>query len=340
MSHKKINVGIIGYGLSGRVFHAPFIHTHKGFQLKKIVQRSGKESQKTYPYIEVVSDYKNLLKDDSLEVIAVCSPNSLHFEMAKDCLLAGKHVIVEKPFTTSSKEADELIAISKKLRKKIFVYQNRRWDADFLTIKDILKNMELGVLYEYEAHFDRYKPEYVNQGWKNTKLPGSGNLYDLGSHLIDQALHLFGYPDRVEAIIKTERANCPLDDYFKLELYYKNLKVVLISGMLVETLGPRYIIKGDKGIFTKFGIDLQEDILKKGIFPDTENWGKEDKKFWGKIRSGTSIKEIESLPGSYMDFYDNVYDVLIHDVEMAIKPEEARDTIKIIEMAFEMQNIE
>lgn len=339
MTEKKINVGVIGYGLSGRVFHAPFIHTHDGFQLKKIVERSSKTSLKTYPYIEIVSDYENLLKDDTLELIAVCSPNSLHFEMAKNCLLAGKHVIVEKPFTSTSKEAEELISISKQVNKKIFVYQNRRWDADFLTIKKLIQNNDLGNLYEYEAHFDRFKPVYSNVGWKNQNLPGSGNLYDLGSHLIDQALHLFGRPDSLEAIIKTERDNAPIDDYFELELKYKHLKVILIAGMLIDRIEPRYIIKGDKGIFTKFGIDTQEDVLKMGIMPNTENWGEEDKKNWGTLKTTSNNKIIPSLPGNYMEFYNNVYGVLRNDVEMAIKPEEALETIRIIESAFSLQKV-
>ncbi len=339
MAEKIFHVGVIGYGLSGRVFHAPFIHVHPGFLLKKIVERSTNASKKKYSYIEVVSDYKNLLQDESIDIIAVCSPNSLHFKMAKACLFAGKHVIVEKPFTTSSKEAEELIDISKRVEKKIFVYQNRRWDADFLTVKELLKNNELGEIYEYEAHFDRFKPEYVNLSWKNVKSPGSGNLYDLGSHLIDQAIDLFGKPNSLEAIIKTERKNSPIDDYFKLVLQYKNLKVVLTAGMLVEELGPRYIIKGSKGIFTKFGIDPQEDILKKGTLPDSKTWGAEDKKYWGTLKSDKGKKIVESLPGNYMGFYDNVYEVLKNNAGIIVKPEEALETIKIIETAFSLQNV-
>lgn len=339
MAEKIINVGVIGYGLSGRVFHAPFIHTHPGFLLKKIVERSTKESKKKYPYIEIVSDYKNLLQDDSIDLISVCSPNSLHFEMAKACLLAGKHVIVEKPFTPTSKEAEKLISLSTLVNKKIFVYQNRRWDGDFLTIKKILKSNDLGKLHTYEAHFDRFKPDGSSKGWKNTKLEGSGNLYDLGSHLIDQALHLFGKPEAIEAIIKTERKDSPIDDYFRLKLKYNQLEVVLTAGMLVKKIGPRYIIKGSKGIFTKFGIDSQEDDLKKGLLPDSKNWGEENKQYWGEIKTSTGNKIIESLPGNYMNFYNNVCEVLKNNVEMAIKPEEALETIKIIETAFSLQNL-
>jgi len=166
MNDKKINTGIIGFGLSGKIFHAPFLHTHSGFNLKKIVERNCVESKKIYPYVEVVPDYQNLIKDKTLDLIAVCTPNMLHFYMVKEILKAGKHAIVEKPFTTTSKEADELIKIAKKKKRNIFVYQNRRWDGDFLTIKKILDGNLLGDLYEYEAYFDRYRPE-LSTNWRD-----------------------------------------------------------------------------------------------------------------------------------------------------------------------------
>jgi len=336
---KQINTGIIGFGLSGRVFHAPFLHTHPGFNLKKIVERNSTESKKIYPYVEVVSDYKNLIKDKNLDMIVVCTQNTLHFSMVKESLLAGKHVVVEKPFTPNSKQADELIKIAEKVNRKIFVYHNRRWDGDFLTIKKILEGKLLGDLYEYEAHFDRYTPKLDRNAWRDENIPGSGILYDLGSHLIDQALNLFGHPDNLQADIQAQRENSPVDDYFRIELEYPNLKVVLTAGMLVEKLGPRFKLLGNKGTFTKYGIDPQEDSLKKGLMPNAENWGKEDKEYWGIMDTLIEGKhfngKIETLPGNYIGFYENVYDVIVNDTEMMVKPEEARNVIKIIEMAFE-----
>ncbi len=337
MFKKQINTGIIGFGLSGKVFHAPFLHVHPGFNLKKIVERNSTESKKIYPDVEVVSDYENLFKDKTLDLIAVCTPNTLHFSMVKECLLAGKHVVIEKPFTPTSKEADELIKISEETKRKIFVYHNRRWDGDFLSIKNILNDNLLGDLYEYEAHFDRYTPD-LDQNWRDKNIPGGGILYDLGAHLIDQALNLFGQPDTLNSEIQAQRENSPVDDYFKLELEYPNLKVVLTAGMMVKDLGPRFILKGSKGIFTKFGIDPQEDALKNGLMPNTENWGKEKKKDWGIIdviiEGEQRNYQIETLPGNYMGFYDNVYDVIINDEEIMVKPEEACNVIKIIELAF------
>ena len=334
----KINTAIIGFGVSGSVFHAPFLHTHNGFELIKIVERHTENSKKIYPYVEIVRDYKALLKDKSIELIAICTPNSLHFSMAKACLKAGKHIIIEKPFTVTAKEADELIKISKKTKKKIFVYHNCRWDGDFMTIKNIIDKNILGDIYEFEAHFDRYRPEISPEKWREQKLPGSGIVYDLGAHLIDQALLIFGKPNSLKTDIQAQREGSIVDDYFRIELNYRETKVILTAGMLVENHDLRYIVKGHKGTFKKSGIDPQEAALKERAMPVGEDWGKEAKEFWGLmdavINREHCLCHIESQKGNYMSFFDNVYDVLINDAEIAVKPEQARNVIKIIELAF------
>jgi predicted dehydrogenase len=245
MSEKAIQTGIIGFGLSGRVFHAPFLHIHHGFDIKKIVERNKEESRSIYPYVQVVDDYNELLKDPEIELIVVCTPNTLHFAMVQESLKAGKHVVVEKPFTPTSNEADELIKLAESMNRKIFVYQNRRWDGDFITISKVLKSGVLGNIEEYEAHFDRYKPEIIHFAWRDFPKPGAGILYDLGSHLIDQALCLFGKPASILADIQSQRERSEVDDYFRLQLKYKSLNVFLTAGMLVEDPGPRYVIHGD-----------------------------------------------------------------------------------------------
>ena len=330
---KQLNTAIIGFSLSGRVFHAPFIHTHPGFNLTKIVERNSSASQEIYPYVEVVRDYKNLIQDDSLDLIIVGTPNTWHYTMVKDSLLAGKHVVVEKPFTPTTREADELIEIAKKVNRKIFVYHNRRWDGDFQTIKKLIAEKTLGKITEYEVHFDRYTPD-LKENWRDKDLPGSGILYDLGSHLIDQAVHLFGFPSKITSTIEAQRHDSPVDDYFRLELEYPNdLKAILTAGMMVEKLGPRFIIKGSEGSFTKYGIDPQEVALKEGRMPNTKDWGKEDKENWGNLNIKDSSHKIETIAGNYMGFYDNVYHAIENNKEVLVKPEEARDVIKIIEMA-------
>jgi len=340
MDNKTIKAGIVGYGLSGKVFHAPFIHTHPGFQLCKIVERHQSLSKYDYPYAEVVKDFGGLIADPEIELVAVCTPNTLHYPMVKACLDAGKHVVIEKPFTNTTKEADELIHLANTKNLKIFAYQNRRWDGDFLTIKKILENNLLGEVTEYEAHFDRYRPDPVKErAWREEDTPGSGILYDLGSHLIDQALQLFGIPERVFADIRCQRVFSDVDDFFELNLHYPLLKVILTAGMLVKTQGPRFILHGTKGTYIKYGIDPQEDDLKNGLLPGNEDWGADSPANWGFITmdcNGLQIDgRIQTENGAYELFYDNIYDVLTIDAEMAVKPYEARNVIRTIELAFE-----
>jgi predicted dehydrogenase len=335
---KSINTAIIGFGTSGKYFHAPFLHKHSGFSLKKVVERHSSEAKKIYPYIEHIKDYKILLKDTDIELIVISTPNTLHFEMAKACLKAGKHIIIEKPFTPTTKQADELIKLSAKYKRKIFVYHNRRWDGDFRTVQRIVDKNILGDIYEFEAHFDRYRPKVASEKWKEKPLPAAGIVYDLGVHLIDQALVLFGHPTTLKADIQIQRDNALVDDYFKIELNYPDLKVILTAGMLVKNHHLRYILKGHKGTFKKHGIDPQEAALRKGLMPEGENWGKESKDNWGLMDAVIDRKHclcnIETLEGNYMFFYDNVYDVLINNAEIKVKPEQARNVIKIVELAF------
>lgn len=339
MEGRTINTAIIGFGLSGRVFHAPFIHTHQGFKLKKIVERNNQNSKDLYPEITVKKDYKDLLNDESLELVVVASPNIFHFQQAKDLLEAGKHVVIEKPFTPTSAEADELIRIAEKAGKKIFVYQNRRWDGDFKTVQQVVYNGYLGEILEYEAHFDRFAPGARRSAWRDEPLPAGGVLYDLGAHLIDQALVLFGLPNAVYADIRYQRPGTQVDDYFEVDLHYKRLKVKLKASVFVKEKGPRYILHGTKGSFTKYGIDPQEEMLKEGHMPDAPDWGKEDPIQWGILNSEIQGQQfcgnIETEPGNYMGFYDNVYEVITKGVEQAVRPEESRNVIRIIELALE-----
>ena len=339
MDNRKINAGIIGFGLSGKVFHAPFLHTLPGFNLKKIVERHGEESKKIYPYVEIVRDFHDLLNDPDINLIIICTPNALHFPMVKESLLAGKHVVVEKPVTPTSDEVEELIRLARSVDRKLFVYQNRRWDGDFLTVRRILDKKILGDLTEYEAHFDRYSPELSPGAWRDEDNPGGGILYDLGTHLIDQALLLFGLPESLFADIRKQRKGSRVDDCFELDLFYPGLKVILKAGMLVREPGPRFILHGSKGSFEKYGIDPQEKDLKDGLMPGSDNWGVEDPKYRGILNvknAGENLyRDIETEPGCYQVFYENVFAVLVNDKKMAVKPEEAKDVIRIIELAFE-----
>lgn len=335
-----INTAIIGFGLSGRVFHAPFLHCHSGFNIVKIVERNNSYSKDIYPYVDVVKDYQEVIHDTNIDLIIVCTPNVYHYQLTKEALNAGKHVVVEKPFATTSKEADELIEIAEKVNRQIFVYHNRIWDGDFLTIEKLVMDNTLGNINYYESHFDRYVPEIKNKrSWKNTKIPANGVLFDLGSHLIHQAITLFGLPQTINAIISTNREESNVDDYFVLTMQYPTLTAVLKSDMLVKDNELRFVVKGDKGSYTQYGIDPQEAELNKGIMPVGEEWCNGDDTNYGNLHTirENKINRLETAPGNYMLFYENVYDVLVNKQSLIIEPAEGRDVIRICEVAKESQ---
>ena len=325
--------------MSGMVFHAPFLSSNPKFHLKKILERTPKGSEKLYPGVEVVSNYDDLIGDGEIELVVVNTPDYSHFDLTKNALLADKHVIVEKPFTTTTREGEELIQLSCNRNLLLTVYQNRRWDGDFLTVKKVLEDNLLGHLVEYEAHFDRFRNFIQPATWKEDPELGTGNIYNLGSHMIDQVLVLFGMPDRLYADLRMNRKNGRVNDYYDLHLYYDAVKVILKSSYLVREPGPRYILHGTNGSFVKYGIDPQEEALKKGQKPAGDDWGREEEKFWGILNAelnGEFVrKRIETIPGNYRLFYDNVYSAIREGEELAVKPKEALDVIRIIEAAID-----
>jgi scyllo-inositol 2-dehydrogenase (NADP+) len=342
MMNKTLQVGLLGFGMAGRVFHAPIISGLSGLQLSKI--RAGRPesialAMATYPEAEVVTDDATILQDESIDLVIVATTNETHYDLAKAALQAGKHVVVEKPFTVTSEQATVLIELAQQKGKLLTVYQNRRWDSDFKTVQKLIQSEMLGRLVEYEAHFDRFRPIPASSTWKEEAAPGTGILYDLGSHLIDQTLTLFGTPEEIYADLRTQRRGGKIIDSFDLTLYYKNgLKAILKAGMLVKQPGPRFILLGDKGSFVKYGLDVQEANLKQGLSPATlPNWGIEPEEIWGKldteVKGQQLIGKIQSEPGDYRGFYENVRDAILGIAELNVKPEQARSTIRVIELA-------
>jgi scyllo-inositol 2-dehydrogenase (NADP+) len=331
----KINVGLIGYGMASRVFHAPFITTTPSLKLTKVFERQSSASKEEYPFVEIVRDIDQLLRDEEVDLIVVATPNSSHFELARRALVAGKNVIVEKPFTIASTQAKELINLANENNLLLSVHQNRRWDGDFLTLQKIISANLLGKLVEYEAHYDRFR-NYARGGWKESD-EGTGVLYDLGSHLIDQAQVLFGLPQMITADIRVQREFSQVVDNFELILHYDHLKVTLKAGMLVREPLPRYILHGTKGSFVKYGLDPQEEALNQGQKPTDMNWGVEPKSQWGRINTdinGLHFEgEIETAPGSYQAYYQNIAAALRGEAKLAVNAEEAFNTIRIIESA-------
>lgn len=335
----QINVGLVGYGMAGRVFHAPIIQSVPVLKLRKVVERHTEDSRKRYPSVEVVSDISDLLRDDDIQIVVIATPNTLHFDFARRSLQAGKHVVVEKPFTTTSAEAQRLIGLAREQNRIISVNQNRRWDGDFLTVRKLLDRGQLGRLVEYESHFDRFRNKPSPNGWREQDAPGAGILFDLGSHLIDQAQVLFGLPKSINSDIRTQRDFARTDDSFELILHYDGLKVSLKAGMLVREQSPRFILHGTEGSFVKYGLDPQEDALKDGLTPLESKWGDEPRERWGTLFSevgGLELeRQVETLSGCYQCFYQNIVDVINGRAELAVTPEEARNTIRIIELAKE-----
>lgn len=331
-----INVGLIGYGYSGATFHTPLINKVNDLNLKAVTSSNETKVKKDYPHVEVLSDVNSMLSHKDIDVVIITSPNTTHYEYAKKAILAGKHVVVEKPFTITSIEANELIALAQENGVILTVFHNRRWDNDFLTIRELLKTNILGNLSTYEAHFDRFRPN-VRDRWREKNIPGSGTLYDLGSHLIDQSLTLFGMPETVWADLKVEREGAEVVDYFHMILSYKNMKVILHSGSLVREAGPRFILHGDRGSFIKYGLDSQEEQLKKGIQPGAWGWGEDRLEDYGRLTTeigGITIRGvIETLLGRSETFYESLGLAIKLGTTAPVLAEEARDTIRIIEYA-------
>ena len=327
--------------MAGRVFHAPMVSCVENLELKAIQTNDKNNIEiagKKYLQAEIVGETAAMLARDDVDLIIVAAPNDTHFELAKAALKAGKHVVVDKPFTATSAEAAELIELAASRGKVLTVHQNRRWDSDFLTVRKILDNEMLGRLVEAEIHYDRYRPALRENTWKEKNSAGTGILYDLGSHLIDQAQVLFGLPQTVTADISTQRTGGEIADNFAVTLDYEKIKVTLKAGLLVRETLPHYILLGESGAFVKHGMDVQEAALNAGKSPcETEIWGGEPPELWGTINTEIGglhfVGKIESETGDYRKFYENVRDAIHGKSELNVTATQAMNTIKIIEAA-------
>lgn len=333
-----IKTGLCSYGHSGYAFHAPFIHVHPGFELTAVVERSKHLTQQRYPYVKIYNSIDALMADASLELIVVNTPNYTHYEYTKAALTAGKHVIVEKPFTVTVAQGEELLKLAASKKLLLSVYQNRRYDSDYKIVRKVVEDGLLGDVLEVEFHYDRFKEELSYKKHKEVAEPGTGVLYDLGSHLIDQALTIFGMPKAVWADVRIIRKDSVVDDYFELLLYYEQLRVRLKSSYLVREALPAYILHGRKGSFIKSKSDIQEALLMKGVLPDTPDWGAEAPHEWGLLHTEINGKVVkEFLPGgngNYLDYYQGIYSAIREGKPNPVTAEEGLAVVKIIEAAF------
>lgn len=343
MTSTPISTALLSYGMSGLVFHGPLLKVHPGFSLSTIVQRKSSIPPALFPKVKIVQQVDEVIQDPSIELVVVNTPNETHYEFSRKALEAGKHIIVEKPFTVTTKEADELIALAKSKKKVLTVFQSRRWDGDFLTVKKVIEGKLVGKLVEFEAHYDRFRNYIEPNTWKEERASGTGILYNLGSHMLDQILVLFGMPVEVDARVGVQRPSGQVDDFYDIRLQYNGFHAIIKSSYLVREQGPRYILHGTEGSFTKYGTDLQEQALKDGDVPGSPGWAVEPKEFWGKLNTtlgGVHMEgNIETIPGNYPGFYKNVYEAIRENKPLEVKPEEARDVIKLIEACYESNRL-
>lgn len=339
MENQIIQVGIAGFGVSGAVFQAPFLDIHPNFCIRKVFERTTNRSKERYPAVEVVRSFENLL-DGDIDLVVISTPVQFHYQMAKQAILAGKHVVVEKPATATSSEMRELISLAERNHVLFTAYQNRRWDGDFRTVCQLIKQGLLGKLVDYEAHFDRFSRNSNTKQWKEADEPGTGVHYDLGTHLIDQAVTLFGMPQSLYGDLRTQREGDVAPDHFTAMLYYADgLRVLLSASQTVRENGPHFSLHGTDGSFQKYGMDVQEERLKAGGVPSESGWGMDQPQNWGKLNTvmnGVHFNgKVETVPGSYGMFYDNIYQVLTNGAELEVKPQQICQVLQLIEAVIE-----
>ncbi len=327
------------FGMSGLVFHGPLLQAHPGFLLKSVLQRTKDTAKAHYPQTEVVRSFDDLLKDDAIELVIVNATNETHYPMARAALEAGKHVVLEKPFTNTVKEGLQLVALAARKGKVLSAFQNRRWDSDFLTVQKIINEKLLGRVVEFVGNFDRYRNYIQENTWKEESGPGSGLLYNLGPHLIDQVFVLFGAPSGVWGDIRKIRSGTRVDDYFDITLHYEGVKARVHSSYLVREPYPRFVLHGTEGSFVKYGLDKQEADLKAGLIPGTAGWGVEPEGLWGILNTTINTLpfrgRVESEPGNYLSFYDNIYEAIRNKKPLEVPAMESLWNVYAIELARE-----
>lgn len=327
-----INVGLVGFGFAGRVFHAPMISSVAGLNLRAIVQRRGDDASSLYSNATQVRSVEELLAIPEIQLVVIATPNTLHYSLAKQCLIAGKDVVVDKPFTTTYAEATELVDLARQRGRLLTVYQNRRFDGDFRTISDLLAKNRLGRIVLFESHFDRYRLELRPDAWRERPEAGSGIFFDLGVHLLDQALLLFGPPEAITADIRIERRGGQVDDAFDVLLHYSQMRALLRASMIALAPDLRFLVRGETAAYVKHGIDPQEEVLKRGEVPGADSWGKEKQQSWGLLQSLDGSERVETEPGDYRLFYQNVRDAILGKSEITITHEQMLNVMHGVEL--------
>ena len=342
----EIGVAVIGFGLAGQVFHAPFVSAVPGLRLEAIVQRKGDEAGRAYPNARILRSVDEALKDSAVQLIVVGTPNETHFALAKQALLAGKHVVIDKPFAATSAEAKELKELAEKQGLVLAPFHNRRWDGDFLTVRKLLGEGAVGRLVTFESHFDRFRPLPRENTWKEGGNSANGLLFDLGPHLVDQALTLFGAPKGITASVRKDRDKTDIEDAFDITLEYPRLRAHCRSSMLACDAAPRFLLHGTKGSFKKFGLDPQESALVGGAkVPRVGQgeWLADPEEQWGTLTVAPVLADpgmltrakVKTELGDYRGYYANVRDAINGAAKLAVTPKDGYRVIRLLEMARE-----
>jgi predicted dehydrogenase len=354
---KEIGVGVIGYGLGGRVFHAPFVSAIPGLKLVAIMTTKPEAPAKLYPATKIVPTFEEMLAQPGIELLVISTPNETHFTLAKRALEAGKHVVIDKPFSATSEEALELGRIAAAKRLQVIPFHNRRWDGDFLTVKKLVAEHAVGRLVTFESHFDRFRPLPRENTWKEAGNPANGMLFDLGPHLVDQCLALFGPPSAITASVRADRDHTEIEDAFDITLHYpqksnggpgpggKGLLAHCRTSYLACINAPRFLLHGTTGSFIKHGLDPQEPALVHGAKVPTQDssevWLQEPESAWGKLTVApvpadpTMLVEhqVKTELGDYRHFYASVRDAVLGTAQPAVTSQDGYRVIKLLEMA-------
>jgi scyllo-inositol 2-dehydrogenase (NADP+) len=334
-----VRVGLIGFGLAGQAFHAPVIRGVQGMELACILERHGSNAQQKYPKVRVARTLDEMLSDKSIGLCVVATPNDSHFSYTKACLEAGRDVVVDKPLTPTLDEAEQLVRLAADRGRLLTVYQDRRWDGDFATVRNLVKSGALGKVAEFEARFDRFRIEPKANAWRErADHPAAGVLWDLGPHLIDQALVLFGTPETIWASAMRQRASSQVDDSFDVHMEYPHLLATLRARIIAYAPGPHLLLHGTEGSFVKYGMDPQEEILRSDNCPDGpawgEHWGEDPEERWGTLtRVDGEIRKVKTERGDYRGFYANVRDAIEKKSPLDVTPEQALRTMRGILLA-------
>ncbi|SKB72459.1 Gfo/Idh/MocA family oxidoreductase [Daejeonella lutea] len=338
---KPIVTALLAYGMSGKLFHAPFVNFHQGFKFKGVFEHNNKRVNSDYPDVKSYDSLQEVLDDPEIELVIVNTPSNLHVEHTRQALLAGKHVLVEKPFAPTVKEAEDLFNLGRQVDKKIMIYQNRRFSSDFAVTRDTINSGKLGNIIEMHLRYDRYRAEIGPKAFKENPFPASGIVYDLAAHLLDQVICIMGRPERYRKITGVYRENSKVDDYGHIHLVYPGKKNVFITtSLLVADPLPGIVIHGTKGSFIKSFCDSQEDQLIAGMKPGDADFGREADGKDGILTTVNSVGEkntekVPSVRGRYIDLFEAVYQNVRNNISFPVKEEEVLIQLEILESSAE-----